>query len=679
MLLVSTAAVSQSTDQNQLLQVVKEYCKTSAVSGREEEASAFIKSLFSSGELKTDKLGNLTMTFGSGNPKKLFVAPLDEPGYVVSQIQEDGYLRLSPLGLGQGTMFHQFLQGNEIKINTATGNAFGVAVVPSTHYEGLRANPERNKTVYQWQDGYVDVGATSANEVNQSGIRLLDPVTANKIPQIINGGNIAAVAARSKSAAIALAAVARTLKNEHISGTVVIAFVTLELLNGKGLDDVINQYGPFDKIVRFNRYKNGKDEAIAILKPSLKTSGNTEVIDLGLPASFVATPVEMVNINDINVLALSWLKEVQDRNWNIAPLPDHFSSVPKSVYTSFIKEQDELTRLIAAYGVAGAEKPVHDLIVSRLPAWAHPATDAKGNIILTFGQGVQHIAFIAHMDEVGYVVDSIYNDGRLGLKQRGGFFNSIWEGHAALIHTNGKDITGLFEPRSNYLTAVQKMNGTNAPVVFAGFLSKQDAIRAGIIEGVTTVTMPKKMIRLSQNRATARGFDDRAGCASLLLALQKLDPKSLPFKVTFLWSVEEEVGLNGATFAAKNLSDVAMVYPIDTFVSSDEPVDSKIFGNCPLGNGAVIRVLESVNYVRRKDLKYIQEISKKNNIKIQYGMTAGGTDGQEFLRYDIPSVPLSWPGRYSHSPIEVLDFRDIDNLVKLIVALSQDKQHLYKD
>ncbi len=216
-----------------------------------------------------------------------------------------------------------------------------------------------------------------------------------------------------------------------------------------------------------------------------------------------------------------------------------------------------------------AEMSVHDLVLSKLPVYVLPTTDSKRNIILTLGQGQQHIAFIAHMDEVGYVVDTIFADGRMSLKQRGGFFNSIWEGHAALIHTKGQDINALFEPRNNYLTAVQKMNGTNTPFVFGGFLSREDALRAGIIEGVTTVTMPKKMIRLSQNRATARGFDDRAGCATLLLALKKLDPKTLPFRVTFVWSVEEEIGLNGATFAAKNLSDVAMVYPIDNFVSSD--------------------------------------------------------------------------------------------------------------
>ena len=58
-------------------------------------------------------------------------------------------------------------------------------------------------------------------------------------------------------------------------------------------------------------------------------------------------------------------------------------------------------------------------------------------------------------------------------------------------------------------------------------------------------------------------------------------------------------------------------------------------------------------------------------------MTIGGTDGQEFLGYNIPSVPISWPGRYSHSPIEVMDFRDMNNLVKLLKAIMRDKNKIY--
>ncbi len=486
------------------------------------------------------------------------------------------------------------------------------------------------------------------------------------------------------------------------SGTVIVAFTTLELINGKGIESVVTRYGPFDRVVRFNRFLtrniNDPSEVLAdkklplnlkhrIVEPETQfrhiVTGSPDwdsakVYGIGFPSDYTHTPVEMIHGKAIEQLTQTWLRMVEDKTWNLVAVKSPVTKPDQVMaYQTAKKENELLANLVSKYGVSEAEKSVRDFILSQVPSWAKPETDSKGNIVLTFGKGKQHIAFVAHMDEVGYVVDSIRSDGRLVLSQRGGFFNSVWEGHAAIVHANSKDIPALFEPRSNYLTAMQRSNGEVTPIVFAGFMSKQEALRAGIQERVTTVTMPKKMIRLNENKATARGFDDRVGCAALLLALQNVRPEQLPFTVTFVWSVQEETGLVGSTFASQKLKDIKMVYPIDTFVSSDDPVDPRIFAYCPLGNGAVIRVLESMNIVSRENFKYLENLALKRNVKTQYGMTAGGTDGQGFLKYDIPSVPLSWPGRYSHSPVEVMDFRDMSDLVKLIEAIITDSEKTY--
>jgi putative aminopeptidase len=694
--LVSNALRAQLTDSG-LATLVQSFSRTSAVTGREDEATQFVQALFKAGTFKKDKLGNIILTIGGGYPRRLFTAPLDEPGYVISDIQDNGYLRITPVGYGQsGYMFHQFLEGNEVKINTEKGTAYGVAVVPSVHFEGVRAAPENNKPVYQWQEGFIDVGQSSAAGVQQAGIRLLDPLTTNKKPVIIGQQYIAAPAVKSKSATIALAIAAATLMQSKFSGTVVIAFTTLELLNGKGIEDVVNEYGPFNQVIRFNRFLTGpvkdgaevlsdrqlpftKDTA-TVTKPAIhfRESGATpdwgqaEVYAIGLPSEYTYSPVEMVSLKSIVALARTWLDAVEDKDWALASLSVPATKSDGKVYNDFTAENSVLEKLIALYGVSGSEKPVRDFILSQLPSWAKPVTDGKGNIILTFGKG-PHIAFVAHMDEVGYVVDSIREDGTLILRQRGGFFNFIWEGHTAIVHAD-KDIPAVFEPRSNYMTATAR-SIVFPPAVFVGFVSRSQALQAGVKEGYTTVTMPKKMIRLSEDKATARGFDDRAGCAALLLALRTLKPAEIPFKITFVWSVGEETGLTGSTYAADSLKDLRVVYPIDTYVSSDDPQEPHIFAYCPLGSGAVIRVLESINFVSRENLSRIQALAARNKIAIQYGMTAGGTDGQGFLKYDIPSVPLSWPGRYSHSPIEILDFRDLNSLVHLIQAIIADSNH----
>lgn len=665
---------------------------TSAVTGREDEARNFIRSLFPDGTFQEDKLGNLVFVIGSGSPRKLLTAPLDEPGYVVSSIKDDGYLRITPIGYGHvGNMYHQFLQGNEIRI----GDRKGVAIVPSSHYEGLRLVRESTRGVHPWQETVIDVGMASPQEVAEAGIRLLDPLTANKKMSIVDRNFVAAPAMGSKAALAALATVVETLRQGKVKGTTVVAFTTLELINGKGLEAVVTKFGPFDQVVRFNRFLNESPDARNVLvdkdlpftttreTPARSASGfrasfvsadwdSTKFFGLGLPVQYAHTPVEMVHRDAMTQLVQTWLQAVEAKTWKLSVPTSKGSTANAPTFQSHQEESALLSKLVSNYGVSGSEKPVRDFILSQLPKWAKPQVDGHGNVIVHFGKGQEHVAFVAHMDEVGYVVDSIRADGRLTLKQRGGFFNHVWEGHAAIIHAKANDIAALFEPRMDYLRSTTRSNGNKAPTVFAGFTSRAQAIEAGVEVGSTTVTMPKQMIRLSETKATARGFDDRVGCATLLRVIQNINPETLTKRITFVWSTEEETGLTGSTFAANSLTDVSVVYPIDTFVSSDDPVDPRLFGYCPLGNGAVIRVIESINIVPRRHFEYLQELAATKSIKVQSGMTAGGTDGLGFLKYEIPSVPLSWPGRYSHSPVEIMDFRDMSALIALVTAIVSD-------
>ncbi|WP_199243438.1 M20/M25/M40 family metallo-hydrolase [Hymenobacter sedentarius] len=675
--------------------LLQAYARTSAVSGREEEASRFVMALFKAGTVQRDRLGNLVLVLGTGTPRRLLVAPLDEPGYVVSQIQDNGYLRVAPVGSGQvGPLFHQFLEGHDVSIITEQGARNAISCVPSSHYENLRAEPERNKPPFSWQAAFLDVGATSAAGVAQQGIRLLDPLTLEKKTAIIAQQWVAAPAMKAKAAAMALATVAQTLAAAPVKGTVVIAWTTLELLNGKGFEAVANQYGPFDEVYRFDRTLEAEPTGTAqfLASPALPWAlpgqvlvqparparkpvlPNTKLAAartylLGLPARYANTPVEAVAVADVQQLTQAWLQAAgAATTLATLPMPAAKSNLIQPAQSPAAKL---LAGLVGQYGVSTAETPVREFIARQLPTWAKPVVDPAGNLTLTFGQGKRHLVFVAHMDEVGFVVDSIRPDGRLVLGLKGGAYTWLWEAQPALLHIPGQaDIAAVFEPRPGYQKAT-KSSPTGALTAFAGFTSAQQAQAAGIRPGTTSVTMPKQLRPLGPQRAAARGFDDRVGCAALLLSLQKLDPAKLPYRVTYVWSVGEEIGLIGSAFAAQHLQDASVVYPIDTFVSSDAPQESRAFGYCPLGQGAVIRVLESPNFARRDLVREVHALADRQKIPIQEGMTVGGTDGLEFLNYGIPSVPLSWPGRYSHSPVEVLDYRDMDSLVRLLRALVQ--------
>jgi putative aminopeptidase FrvX len=692
-----TSYSQESLDEQKLLliEALKEFSETSSVTGREDNASEYLKSFLKNSNLKEDKLGNLILEIGSGLPKTLITVPIDEPGYVISEIKPNGYMRFTPVGFGRvGQLYDQFMQGHEVKINSEKKYTIGVSTVPSSHFESLRKNPESKKEPFTWHEGYIDIGASSIEEVYQNEIELLDPVSLNKKPVVINDSLIAGPNIKIKAAGLALAIIAKFINKKSVKGKLVFAWTVQELINGKGIESVINQYGPFDKIYRFNRFLDSdsigtdqiivnekfyKDESNIIkAKPILPFRNSASNIDfdklkiheIGIASKYSNSPVEMIAINDV-INLISYISNSQKIQLS------HYYDFPdkkkqkKTLFKSYSEYESILGELINKYGVSTSENYVRNHIIKKLPSWAKPIVDEKGNLILTFGEGENHKVFVAHMDETGYIVNDIKNDGRLELKMLGGMLPWLWEAQPATIHLRHKKITGVFEPRLDYLTS--KKRKSNFPLnVNAGFLSKSEALEAGVIIGETSITMPKEMIRLNENRVTGRSFDDRVGCAALILALNKINPRELKNKITFVWSVEEEIGLRGAKHSAINLKNASIVYPVDTYVSSDDPYKDESFANAPLGNGAVIRVLESINFVSRENFKMIRKLADNNNIKTQYGMTSGGTDGQPFLSYGIPSVPISWPGRYSHSPIEIMDLRDMNSLVKLIKAIIED-------
>jgi putative aminopeptidase FrvX len=192
----------------------------------------------------------------------------------------------------------------------------------------------------------------------------------------------------------------------------------------------------------------------------------------------------------------------------------------------------------------------------------------------------------------------------------------------------------------------------------------------GVKQGMQ-VTSHKEGMRLGRTRYAARGLDDRAGTTALIRAVQRIDPNRMPGKVIFAWSVHEEGGLLGAIAMARRFArTTARIYSLDTFVSSDTPLESPHFAHAPLGKGPVLRAIENSSVSPEPERARVVNAAKAAGIPLQIGLTQGGTDGSSFTYWGAPNQGLSWPGRYSHSPGEVLDLRDLDNLVRLVVAVA---------
>jgi putative aminopeptidase FrvX len=325
-----------------------------------------------------------------------------------------------------------------------------------------------------------------------------------------------------------------------------------------------------------------------------------------------------------------------------------------------------LAPLVQSYGVSGMEAPVRATVQKLLPGWARTETDSAGNLWLTLGKGEPTVVFVAHLDEVGFRVSGIGEDGSLELASVGGIFPSLWEAKPALIHTGRAVIPGVFMPRDSTAPGRPTPPALRADV---GTNSRAATEALGIGIG-NTVTMPKEFVRLAGHRATGRSFDDRVGSAAQVLAVRHLDPRHLGHTVIFIWSVREEIGLEGARAAANRLGlRPVRVHAIDTFVSAESPLEPKNFGLAPLGHGAVARALDNSSVTPPALVDSLVALARSRGIPLQVGTTNGGNDGSVFTAYGVPDVPIGWPLRYSHSPAETIDLRDVVSLADIIQAV----------
>ena len=334
-----------------------------------------------------------------------------------------------------------------------------------------------------------------------------------------------------------------------------------------------------------------------------------------------------------------------------------------------VRETESVLRtLVEAYGASGMEAPVRNAIRAALPSWARPEVDTAGNLVLAVGRGEPTVVFIAHMDEVGFRVRAVADDGALELEPLGGLFLSLWEGRPALVHTGGATMPGVFQPREPGAAEARQPPALRVDV---GTGSRAGTEALGLGPG-HTVTSPKEYVRLAGFRATGRAFDDRIGAAAQVLAVRRLDPARLRHTVVFVWSTREEIGLEGARAAARALGlRPARVHAVDTFVSADSPLEPQGFAVAPLGRGPVARALDNSSVTPPALLDSLAALARARGIPLQIGTTGGGNDGSVFGEYGIPGVPLGWPLRYSHSPVEVADLRDVAGLAALVEAVAE--------
>jgi endoglucanase len=266
------------------------------------------------------------------------------------------------------------------------------------------------------------------------------------------------------------------------------------------------------------------------------------------------------------------------------------------------------------------------------------------------------------MDEVGFMITAIEKEGRLRFRRAGGIDPRILVGQVFRIGAAGvRGVTGVLPAHLLSHADEEKVIPADELYLDIGAASREEASRHVAI-GDTAVFDTTYEAWGSVRKGKA--FDDRAGCAVLASLVQERPP----VPVTAVWSVQEEVGLRGATAAARRVSpDLAIV--LEGTASGEMPGASPEESSPRMGGGPTLTVHDRSLMADARIVDLLRRVAKARRIPTQWKRPGvGGTDAGKIALsgVGVPSAVVSVACRYIHAPAAYLDVRDARRTVELV-------------
>lgn len=289
-------------DPGNLSSLAARFASLTAVTGYEHAAiDSILRLLEGAGR---DRGGNARLDLGPpGQSRRLLICPLDEPGYVVGRIREDGHLTLRRVPGPVPPLFDQQLEGHRVTIHGLKGSVPGVVAARSIHLTRGREGPP--ETPFTVDDAFVDVGAGSPTEVARLGVRLLSPVTLTKRPHRYGRDLLAApVAGRRAACAALLLAVRESRLQSRLLPPLTVAFAVQHQLSYRGLATLGNTAGRVTETLIVDAVPGTPGEVVRSAAGDTVSwpRGLGQVVQWSLPVRFAGTPVETVSLADADAL-----------------------------------------------------------------------------------------------------------------------------------------------------------------------------------------------------------------------------------------------------------------------------------------------------------------------------------------------------------------------------------------
>lgn len=330
----------------------------------------------------------------------------------------------------------------------------------------------------------------------------------------------------------------------------------------------------------------------------------------------------------------------------------------KEVYMNLYATLKRLCLISSPSGREGAVREEINSIIS--PFVDSVSVDSLGNLIAlkkSRTEGAKKVMLCAHMDEIGFIVNSIGDDGAVRVGTLGGIRLAA-ASYTKVISQRG--VKGALCANADVQPADYK---ADTMYIDIGAKNRREAERYVKI-GDTFVCEPS-LSKLCFSRVCGRPIDDRVGCAVLLELAERLSGVELSFDVYFVFSVQEEVGCRGskpATFAIS--PDIAICF--DVTATGDTPSAKPMA--CALGGGAAIKIKDNSVICHEDIVKALCKVAEAEKIPYQREvLTFGGTDtsSMQLTGCGAMAGAISIPMRYVHSGVETCDMKDVAACVSL--------------
>ena len=327
---------------------------------------------------------------------------------------------------------------------------------------------------------------------------------------------------------------------------------------------------------------------------------------------------------------------------------------------------DLLKRLTAARGVSGNEDQVRRLILDEITPLVDEVYIERMGSVIGLKKGTRSnrkVMLCAHMDEVGFIITKIDDNGMLKFETVGSIDSRILP--SKRVRIGDKAVPGVLGIKAIHLQEPsERETAVKSKQMYIDIGAKNKDEAEKLVKLGDYAVFDSELVYFGDHKVKSKALDDRVGCVTLIEALKD----RYPYDVYACFTVQEEVGLRGARVAAYHIQpDIGLV--VEGTTCSDVPgVDPHRYST-RMGEGPAISIADLASYSNKRMVSFLIECAKNASIPFQVkeGITGGNDAGElQRARKGAMTAVISVPCRYIHSPSSVADLNDLNNTIRLV-------------